>query len=153
MDTQIINPFLIATIEVFDEMFNYKAECGKPFIQKLERGHRWEVSGIIGIVGDSEGILVLRLTKSFAMKLVQATGLEYQDEEEFEDLLRGLIGELVNIISGKAISKLLDKDVDITPPITIQGINHSITWPNLAPIIALPFFTPHGSFEVQISVT
>ncbi len=153
MDSSIINPFLKTTITTFSQMINVTPTLGKPFLAKPEMKHTWEISGIIGIVGDIEGVLVLRVTEEFASKLLEATGMTFENDEEKTTLTTGIITEIVNVISGNALPLLNANVLDITPPIVIQGINHTISWPSTSPIIGVPFNSDMGPFEIQISIT
>lgn len=153
MDVSTINPFLNASINMFEHMFDFTPDYGKPFIVTPGGNHRWEISGIIGLVGESEGLLVLRMTKLFAMKLLEKSEISIVDEQERAQVMREMVSEFVNIISGNALEQLKGKNVSITPPLTIQGVNHTISWPANTPIIGVPFFSNFGTFEMQISVT
>ena len=152
MDVSVVNPFLKSAINMFEHMFNITPTYGKPFIVPPNGTHRWELSGVIGIVGDSKGVLILRVTKTFAQKLLDSTGIKIGDESDRPTVMREMVSELINIISGNALEGLEDKNVKITPPITVQGLNHQIAWPSNAPIIGVPFFTSFGPFEVQINM-
>lgn len=152
MDASIINPFLNATINLFYEMFLIEPTYGKPFLANPAGNHRWEISGVIGVVGSHEGIVVLRVTQLMAEKLLSRSGLQITDPDEIPQLLNEMIGEFVNIISGNALGALKGRDVALTPPFTAQGTNHSISWPSKTPIIGVPFSTKYGPFEVQVSI-
>ncbi len=153
MDSTIINPFLKTTITTFTQMFGFAPKLGRPFLVKQQLTHGWNISGIIGIVGDIEGILVMRLTEEFALKLLELSGMGYEDQEECDELKRALVAETVNVISGNALPLLKADMVDITPPVVIQGENHTISWPSSSPKIGIPFSTDFGEFEIQISIT
>lgn len=152
MDVSVVNPFLKSAINMFEHMFNITPTYGMPFLVPPNGAHRWELSGVIGIVGDSKGVLILRVTKTFGQKLLASTGIEIEDEFDRPMVMREMISELVNIISGNALEDLEDKNIDITPPITVQGLNHQIAWPSNAPIIGVPFFSSYGPFEIQINI-
>ena len=153
IDANIINPFLNGTIAVFEQMLYMKPDYGKPFLVERGINHRWEITGIIGMVGDGEGIVALRLTNFLLEKLLDKTGLQIDSEEERPSIMNGLISELVNVISSKATAKLKDYEIRLTPPFTVQGKNHKISWPSQTPIIAVPFRTQYGPFEVELSIT
>ncbi len=153
MDVSIVNPFLNTTINLFVEMFNLTPEYGKPVLVSPIGNHRWEISGVIGIVGESKGVIVLRVTSNFARKLLQLSGVRVSEPEEIPHILREMIGEFVNIISGNALPELKGKNIDLTPPVVIQGQNHTISWPNQTPIVGVPFVTKYGPFEIQICIT
>ncbi|MBI9103465.1 MAG: chemotaxis protein CheX [Spirochaetales bacterium] len=152
MDAKIINPFLNGTIELFREMLFLSPTPGAPFLLDNDISHRWEISGLIGLVGDSDGIVVLRVTNLLAEKLLFKSNLIVDDETEKKQIINEMISELVNIISAKALYHLKDFNIRLTPPFTIQGKNHTISWPSNSPIIAVPFHTKYGPFEVEISI-
>ena len=64
----------------------------------------------------------------------------------------GLVGEMTNIIAGSAISSIHDLDIQIAPPVIVRGPNHKIGWPSIAPVIAITFALPSGSFEVDLCI-
>jgi len=152
MDVSVVNPFLNSTIRLFKEMFHINPTYGKPFIVAPNGNHRWEISGIIGIVGEHEGVIVFRITSLLAQKLLQLSGVSTKDPEETDQVLREMIGEFANIISGNAIAEIQHRKIEITPPVVIQGKNHNISWQFEAPIIGVPFVTSYGPFEVQICI-
>ena len=153
MDAGVINPFLNGTIELFKQMLFLEPGYGEPFIVKAQNFHRWEISGIIGLVGDSEGIVVLRVTNLLADKFLRKSMVLWSDENEKAKLTSEMIGEMVNIISAKALGELKGRNIRLTPPFTVQGQNHEISWPSRTPVIGVPFQTKYGPFEVQISMT
>lgn len=152
MDASIINPFLKSAINMFKEMFHFTPEHGKAYVVEGFGNHRWEISGVIGLVGSAEGVIVIRLTRMLAFKLLKESGMEGENSEEITALINGMVGEFANIISGNAINMITQKKVEVTVPITIQGTNHTISWPNKGVIIGIPFYTPHGPFEIQINI-
>ncbi|MCX7023954.1 MAG: chemotaxis protein CheX [Spirochaetes bacterium] len=147
MDTAIINPFLSAAVSVFRNMFSLDVQSGKPFIVEYSGNHRWDISGIIGLAGSAQGIIAIRIGRDLAGSLLKASGVETSGGDE---MICGLIAELTNIISGNATTALSGIDVEISPPVVIQGANHQISWPRIAPVIGIPFTTPNGPFEVDV---
>ena len=149
MDVALINPFLSATIQLFDTMFRVKADHGKPYLMGKEIGHRWEISGILGVTGDYQGVVAVRLSRILADKMLERSGIITESDSDREETLYGMIGELVNIIAGNASANFTRK-LDISPPVVVFGENHSIAWPRTIPVIGIPFATPLGPFEVAI---
>ena len=152
IDAQIVNPFLSGTINVFRQMLSFEPEHGSPFLVKDSANHRWEISGIIGMVGDGEGIVALRVPSVLSEKLLEKTGVVIESENERPKIMSGFISELVNIISSQATANLDGFDIRLTPPFTVQGQNHKISWPSSTPIIGVPFRTHYGSFDVEVSI-
>ncbi|MBU0937083.1 MAG: chemotaxis protein CheX [Spirochaetes bacterium] len=152
MNAAIINPFLSSSLDLFREMFDIEATAGQPYVLADQLSHRWEISGILGITGDCQGILAFRLPRVLADKLLEKSGVSSANEEERKDTVNGMVGELTNIISGNASSKFDNISIDISPPVVILGENHRIAWPKIAPVIAIPFTTTFGPFEVDVCI-
>jgi chemotaxis protein CheX len=154
MRAVIINPFLEATMNLFGRMFDLKAEPGKPHVIETFGNHRWEISGVISFLGSHTGVVVIRLPRVLADKLLKRTKLKFTSEEERERLVNEMVGEFTNIIAGNAVGPLQANgfDLDISTPVVVRGKNHRIHWPNGAPIIGMPFTTEGGPFTVDVSV-
>ncbi|MDC7126142.1 MAG: chemotaxis protein CheX [Spirochaetales bacterium] len=150
VDAKIVNPFLNCTMNVFRDMLYFLPDYGKPYIGNPISNHRWEVTGIAELEGESSGIVALRLTNFLAEKLLAQTGLTIEVEEERPEILDGLICELVNMISSQASTELGQYSISITPPYTVLGENHLIAWPQRIPIIGVPFNTKYGPFVVEL---
>jgi len=149
MDALVINPFLEASITLFQTMFRLEATPAAPYVLGKEIAHRWEISGIIGITGDYHGVVAIRLSRLLANKILEKTGLEVASEDEREDTLYGMIGEMINIVAGNASNKI-QQTIDISPPVVVYGQNHNIAWPRTIPVISIPFVTALGPFEVAV---
>ncbi len=152
MDVAIINPFLSASLDLFKSMFGIEATPGAAYLLNDQVGHRWEISGVLGITGDYHGIVAFRLPRMLADKLLEKSGVTTANETERADTVNGMIGELTNIISGNASNQFADHSIDISPPVVVLGNNHQISWPKIAPVIGIPFSTPFGPFEVDICI-
>lgn len=150
MDVKVINPFLTATLNLFSSMFGINAQAGTPCIMEEKLNHRWEISGILGITGDYQGIISFRLPRLLADKMLERSGIVTKTEEERQDTVHGMIGELTNIIAGNASSAIAHANIEISPPVVILGENHRIAWPKSMPVIAIPFSSPMGPFEVDV---
>jgi chemotaxis protein CheX len=81
--------------------------------------------------------------------MLELSGLQCKPED-YEDMAVGLVSEFTNIISGHAVTALSEYNMDISPPFCVMGHNHMIAWPKNYPVIAIPFVTPYGPFEVDV---
>lgn len=149
MDAKIVNLFLSAGLNVFQEMFAIVPTNKEPYILQIDIGHPWEVSGLLGVTGDYSGIVAFRLHKLLSLKMLELTGVVDIAPEEREEMAKQLVSEFINIVSGNAISSI-DADLKISPPVTISGRNHVISWPRNYPVIAIPFVTKYGPYEVDV---
>lgn len=150
MDVTIINPFLTAALNVFANMFKIEATPGAPYLLEEATKHRWEISGILGLTGDYQGLVGFRLPRLLGDKMLEKSGIVTKTEEERQETVYGMIGELTNIIAGNASSAIDHASIDISPPVVILGENHHIAWPKTMPVVAIPFTTPNGPFEVDV---
>lgn len=150
MDVKIINPFLAAGLSVFESMFNLASKNKEPFLLDVNTGHPWEISGLLGVTGDSSGIVAFRLGRTLAYKMLELSGMGDVKDDEREEMSKQLVAEFTNIVSGNAISSLTDIDLKVSPPVTISGRNHFISWPKNYPVIAIPFVTKFGAYEVDV---
>lgn len=149
MKAKYINPFLKASINLFQDYLNLQLESRKPHLledpQDLE-----EVSGIIGLAGETVGAVVLSFSRETAISVVsRLSGKSYNALSN--EVLDG-VGELVNIIAGNAKKDLLDFRIVISLPGVIVGSSYRIHWPEGTPVIAIPFDSEAGAFSVNVSL-
>ncbi len=152
MNVQYINPFLSATISLFEQSFRVTPQVGEIYLDDKAHSHRWDISAVMVLTGSAIGIVAIRLTKLLADKLLEKSGVNWKDEAERGELVNGMVGELVNIIASQASSQLTDENIKVSVPIVVQGKNHTIAWPDKNPILAVPFVTSIGPFLVNVSL-
>jgi chemotaxis protein CheX len=150
MDVKLINPFLDATINLLGTTFSLEVTPGKPYVLENFVGHRWEISGVVAVLGSKRGVVAIRLHHLLVDNLLEKSGVEVSTEDERFETVNGMVGELINIISGNAISEITIPGIDISVPMVIQGENHRLAWPKIGPVVAIPFPTKWGNFEVQV---
>ncbi|MFP4115320.1 MAG: chemotaxis protein CheX [Spirochaetota bacterium] len=154
MKAIIINPFLDATINLFRRMFHLDPQPGTPHLVEAFGNHRWEVSGVISFLGSNIGVVVIRMPHLLADKLLERSGILVDSADQREQMINEMVGEFTNIIAGNAVGPLSKQGIELemSPPIVVQGKNHRIHWPNHAPIIGMPFTTEVGPFSVDVSM-
>lgn len=150
MDVSVINPFLSACEEAFVTMFNIVPQHKDPYLLNPSATHMWEISGLVAVSGDEIGIVVFRLHKRLAAKMLELSGITLDSPEEKEEMEKGLVSEFTNIITGNAVSAIKNKNITVSAPNVSAGENHVIPWPRTARIMAVPFYTKEGIFEVDI---
>lgn len=156
MDVRFINPFITSLVSIFSEMANLTMEKGalvKGQGRKLFSGY-----GVaIGVTGDVCGQILYEFPESFSQSLTEILTekkrSEYDSEEEFEDMMRSVINEMGNTISGLSITKLSEENIncDITPPILYYGKEIQVIPRNLQTII-IPFQSSIGFVSVNIAM-
>ncbi len=149
MRAEYINPFLKASTNLFRDYLGLKAKSGKPYLLKDPQELN-EVSGIIGLAGDTRGAVVLSFSRETAIRMVSVMA----DKEYFalgNEVLDG-VGELINIIAGNAKQDLLEFRIEISLPGVIIGNSNKIHWPAGIPVVCIPFNTEIGDFTVNVSL-
>lgn len=150
MDVTVVNPFLTACENAFKSMFNLTPEHKAPYLLDVLANRHWEISGILGLTGDYSGIIAFRLHTVLAGKMLEISGVQVNTPEEKDEMSHHLVSEFTNIIGGNAASAITHKNIDITPPVVITGKDHIISWPQSYPVVAIPFVTQFGPFEVDV---
>jgi len=148
MDVKYINPFMSSIRNVFQTMLSLDVTFGKPGI-KTDAHASHDVSGVIGLSGDVDGVVVsgprlsaVRIASTFA-------GVNLSEvDDDFPDA----IGGLANMISGNAKKDLGGLKVFISPPSVVVGASHQIKSTKIIPRLVIPRSTLAGSFVVEVGM-
>ncbi len=152
MDDRVAEAFDSAVKRVFSEMFGVDAIRSGTSEPPDSDEHGWALTGLVGLAGQAHGVVAIRLASDLAARLLSGTGVESSSEEERRQLEGGLVGEIVNVVAGRAASFLSGLDVVIAPPVVVRGPNHKIGWPAIAPVLALGYDLPGGGLELDLCV-
>jgi chemotaxis protein CheX len=147
MNVEFINPFLLSTISVFDAMLNCKLHRGVPYLIKNAQPQH-DVSGVIGLSGKAQGTVVLGLSREAALRVAE-TLLQERPPEINHDVIDA-VGELVNIIAGRAKSKLEHLEMSLSLPTVITGKFHCVEFPTSITPICIPFESEWGEVSMEI---
>jgi len=150
MKVEYINPFLVSTIAAFDTMLKCKLTRGTPYIKTGSQPSH-EVSGVIGLTGRAQGIVVVGLGREAALKVAEVM-LQEQPLEINRDVIDA-VGELANIIAGRAKSELEHLDLSISLPTVITGRGHCIQFPTKVTPICIPFDSDWGPITVEVGLS
>lgn len=149
MKAKYINPFLTASVNLFRNYLGLRCSSGTPYLNKdPQKLH--EVSGLIGLAGETVGAVVLSFNRPTAIEIASLmAGTRYTD---LSDEVIDVVGELVNIVAGNAKKDLLDYRISISLPGVLVGSNSQIKWPSNVPVITIPFESDAGEFTVNVSL-
>lgn len=149
MKVKYINPFLKASLNLFTDYLGIGAKGGKPFL--LPDPHDlYEVSGIIGLAGETVGAVVLSFSRETAIAMISK--LEGKPYKALGKEVIDGVGELINIIAGNAKQDLLEFRIEISLPGVITGNTYRIHWPEGIPVVCIPFTSELGDFTVNVSL-
>lgn len=149
MKAELINPFLEATVSVLKTMASINPVPGKPYIKKGISA-TGDVSGIVGITGDTEGSICITFSRECILLIIsQMLG---ENQLEINDEVKDAVGELTNMISGDSRRRLEEMGHHFLGaiPSVISGHGHEIKHITKGPILSIPFNTQAGSFTVEV---
>jgi chemotaxis protein CheX len=146
---RFINPFLASSMNLFKDYLNIGIKNLTPHLLKDPQNLQ-EVSGIIGLAGETTGAVVLSFSRETAIAVVSRFSNKPYGALT-NDVLDG-VGELVNIIAGNAKRDLEEFRIQISLPGVIVGSSYKIHWPDGIPVIAIPFECELGPFSVNVSL-
>ena len=103
MDASLINPFINATINVLETMAFIKCKAEKPYLKKDDVA-KGDVTGVIGITGESNGTIAVTFEEVTILKIV--SNMFGEEMKELNSEVADAVGELTNMISGQARREL-----------------------------------------------
>lgn len=146
MDVQFINPFITSTRNLFDTMIRVPLSLGKPSVRSLDvRLDRLsDMATVVELSGGVSGLVVVHFTKMAACLLVSKLTGETVRELDADAL--DALGEIGNMIVGGAKKDLPCELVTISTPRVVKC--DKIEYPQVGPILLVPFSTPLGTTPV-----
>ncbi|MGO1468894.1 MAG: chemotaxis protein CheX [Tissierella sp.] len=148
MKAEYINSFYGATEEVFKLMLNLEVKRGDlEIIEGFSKSKDANVT--LGVTGELKGNVQFSFSKDMTLEMVKImAGMEM---EEIDVFVSSALGEVANIISGNAVTRLASHDYkcDITPPQITVGEHQSISMANKK-ALHIPVLTDIGEFGIDV---
>lgn len=149
MDVSFVNPFINATVGTFKTMLGMDLETGTPSL-KVDATHTYDISGVIGLSGEAQGVISLSFPKMMALKVV--SNLLGSEVKIIGPELTDGIGELANIVAGYAKQGLSEYKLSISLPNVVVGQGHRIATQTGVPTIIVPLKSNIGEFAMEVSL-
>jgi chemotaxis protein CheX len=149
MQVELINPFLTAASDVFRTMLNCELTRGALSL-KSTNTPEYEVSGLIGLSGKCQGMVVFSLGRDTALRATEVM-LGQRPDSLNADVV-DTVGELANMIAGAAKARLEQYELSISLPSVICGKHHSISFPSNSKPIVLPFQSKIGPVCIEVGL-
>ena len=148
MKVGFVNPFLQAASEVLESELGAESQRGELRLHKSAVTTD-EVTAIVGVTGSLTGLVLYSMNEQTAKAILSRT--MHQDFSEFDTLAQSGIGELGNVITGRAGVLLSEAGYpsNLTPPAVVVGKGTMVTTLDLNRLV-LPLETEVGSLEIQI---
>ena len=150
VDVSYINPFVNATLNVFETMAQTKAIRKELFLKKDYKMYG-DISGVMGLSGTASGSVVISLTNKLAKILV---GRMLMDENVADSDVRDGVGEIINMISGQAKAALANTKhhFALSLPTVVSGHGHEISHKKGTPCIVVVFQAENEKLAIQVSL-
>jgi chemotaxis protein CheX len=150
MRADVAQPFMLAARGVLEQELG--GEVGRGQIT-VERGdfEAGEITAVVGVTGALSGAVMYRMSEKTALAIVGQ--MMNQEFRELDALARSGIGELGNVITGRA-GVLLEKagiSAQIAPPMLIVSRGGTLSSLDIARLV-VPMQTRVGDIDVQIAL-
>lgn len=150
MRADLAQPFVLAAKGVLEQELG--ADIGRGRV-RVERGdfEAGGVTAVTGITGSVSGAVLYRMSEATALAIVGR--MMGQPFSELDALARSGVGELGNVIAGRA-GVLLDRagvHAEVTPPVLIVGRGGLMSSLNI-PRLLVPLETSVGTIDLQIAL-
>ena len=145
---EYIQPFLNSLHNLFAEHLGGTISAGKPVLNSTGTPP-YEVSGVIAFTGTVKGRAVVSMPMEVAEKVVRA----YVNMDDLPaGVLEDCVGELANVIVGRAKSDLESYQIILSAPTVITGKIVKIAPQGGAACVSVRCETSFGSMQLDISV-
>lgn len=143
-----MNPFIQAASEVLDSELGGEAQRGELRLQKSACTTD-EVTALVGVTGTVSGLVLYSMSQATAVAI--ASRMMGQEFHELDALAQSGIGELGNVITGRAGVLLSEAGYpsNITPPALVVGTGTMVTTLDLNRLV-FTLQTAVGDLEVQL---
>jgi chemotaxis protein CheX len=151
LDTDFINPFLNATLNLLKVQASVDAKPGKVFVKTHALNSVGDISGVIGLVSDSfSGSVSITFPEKVFLEIV--SGMLGETYTEMSQDIIDAASEITNMIFGQAKVILNEKGYGIKAaiPSVVSGKIHTPETHTKGPIVVVPFESSKGSFFVEI---
>jgi chemotaxis protein CheX len=150
LKASFVNPFIKAALDVLEAECNLKGERGQLRMEN-SKATSAEVTVIIGVTGDVQGIVLYGMSERTA-KALASTMLDVQ-VPLFDRMAESAIGELGNMITGRAASGLeaVGYVCQLTPPTLVYGRGVVISTIDIQHLV-IPIETQPGYIEINVAI-
>jgi len=149
MNVEFINPFLLATAAVFENMLSVEVRRQTPYVRKALEP-QYAITGVIGLTGKATGTVAFSLPEEAALAITQR--LLGERPAAINAQVTDAIGEVTNMIAGAAKARLAELELSLGLPTVVIGRDACIAFPSRAVPIAIPFDSDLGPLVVEVGI-
>jgi chemotaxis protein CheX len=150
MNAGHMSPFVESAKETFSTMVGLNVQMDKLFVKDNDARFSPAVSGIIGLTGDVQGVVIIEFPLETALAVVSR--LIGEEVTNIDDDVTDAIGEIANIISGSAKKDLDGLNVSIGLPTVVIGTDYVLHLSKDASSLCAAMTSDAGNFIIEISM-
>jgi chemotaxis protein CheX len=150
MDADHMELFVKSAKKTFSTMLGLDVELNKLFVCVHENERFTGLSGIIGLSGDVQGVVIIRFPLKTA--LVVVSRLIGEEVTLINDDVTDAIGELTNIIAGSAKKDFTDLNISIGLPTVAEGSDYVLHLSKDTPTFCARMASDMGDFEINVNI-
>ncbi|MGE4317695.1 MAG: chemotaxis protein CheX [Deferribacterales bacterium] len=151
MKAEYINPFITATSEVFRTMLSIDPVRGQLYVKSSEK-LPYDISGIIGMAGEASGFVIISMTETLALRVVEKFIGEKKDKID-EDVMDA-VGEILNMIAGgaKQVFSRTGIRFKISIPNVVAGKDHVVGKQKNVKCLGMTFKVDDEVFVIEVAL-
>lgn len=151
MKAEYINPFITATSEVFRTMLSIDPVRGQLYVKANEK-LPYDISGIIGLAGEANGFVIISMTETLALRIVEKFIGEKKDK--LDDDVIDAIGEILNMIAGgaKQVFSRTGIRFKISIPNVVCGKDHIVGKQKNVKCLGMTFKVDNEVFVIEVAL-
>jgi len=151
MKADMINPFITATVNVFETMTGIVPKQGEIYIQQDDK-MTYDISGVIGIACKMHGFIVLSFPETLVLNIV-SNFLGEKKVHISKDVIDA-VGEFLNMIAGSSKRVFAEQGMsyNIGIPSVTTGKNFIIHRPSGVVCIGVKFHVDDEHFVIEVSL-
>lgn len=143
-----IQVFIDGTKNYFNTVSNKKVAVGVPYLVPSNSTPAKDFSGIIGVSGERKGCVYFSAPRIMLHHLLLSLGEISIDVE----LMRDLVGEIANTVSGNARSSF-GSEFHISVPVVVQGAPEAIQLPKKMQSFVIPVSWQNYSADLVVCLS
>ncbi len=149
-EMEYLTPFVENTINVISTMAGMQATFREVYFSSDFRIYG-DISGIIGLSGNSEGTVAITLYWGLARQII-AHMMKVQEDRINAEYIHDGVGELINMISGSTKKRFKGTPFhfDLSLPTVVVGSGHQLGHPESSSIAVLIFDVAPHAFVLQV---
>ena len=150
MKAEFINPFINAATQVLESELGSAPKRGSIGLQRSAYTSE-DVTAVVAVTGSVQGMVLLSMKESTARAMVGV--MMGQEFPEFDALAQSGIGEIGNVITGRAAVLLSEAGFpsDLAPPMLIVGQGTMLSTLDVQRLV-IPLETEFGAIDVQVAL-